>query len=357
MLPPSETPDTACIILPIITMNLQSLPEGIHRSEEKLLLDKLNYIGNFIGQTPVRELPHDQIRLFVKLEYNNYSGSIKDRAVYNILLNGIRSGVINSNTTIVESSSGNFAVSLASICKCLGLRSIVVIDPNINRSYEQILRRIATRVVKVSKRDATGGYLLTRLDMVEEICRQEEHIFWTNQYGNADNYLAYYNGLGIELNQAFDKLDYVFIGVSTGGTIAGISRRIKQKFPHVKVVAVDVEGSVIFGTPPAKRYISGLGSSKVPGMIKEAIIDQVIHVSEINVVRGCQELFDRYAIFGGGSTGAMYYAVKDFFAAAHPGNNHHVLFLCPDKGYPYMDTIYNEEWVNRTLLNAPVPVP
>ena len=338
-------------------MNLHYLPEGIHRSEEKYLLDKLQYIGNFIGQTPVRELPHDHIRLFVKLEYNNYSGSIKDRAVYNILWNGIRSGVINSNTTIIESSSGNFAVSLASVCKCLGLRSIVVIDPNINRGYEQILRRIATRVVKVSKRDATGGYLLTRLDMVEKICQQEDHIFWTNQYGNVDNYMAYYNGLGMDLNQTFEKLDYVFIGVSTGGTIAGISRRIKEKFPHVKVVAVDVEGSVIFGMPPAKRYISGLGSSKVPDMIKEAIIDHVIHVSEINVVKGCHELFDRYAIFGGGSTGAMYYAIRDFFATVHPGNKPHVLFLCPDKGYPDMDTIYNEEWVDSTLINTPVPVP
>lgn len=315
------------------------------------IVHALDLISTYIGHTPVRQLRHDKAALFVKLEYNNYSGSIKDRAVLNILRKGVELGYIDKDTTVIESSSGNFAISLASMCRFIGIRSIVVIDPNINSDYERMVNLLATQVIKVTERDRTGGYLLSRIDKVNELCAQYDNIYWTNQYENKFNFQAYYHGLGLEICDSFDELDYVFVGVSTGGSIAGISRRIKEKFPQVKIVAVDIEGSVIFGQPPKKRYISGLGSSKVPGMIGEAIIDEVVHVAEINVVKGCRELLQNHTVFGGGSTGAMYYAATEFLATGNFDRKPVVLFLAPDKGAGYLDTVYNEEWVNRYLLN------
>ena len=151
-----------------------------------------------------------------------------------------------------------------------------MIDPNITGSYENFLRRTCAQVVKVEERDDTGGFLKTRLAKVEELCRTLPHAFWTNQYGNPDNTDAHYNTTGLEICNAFEgkSLDYVFLGVSSGGTISGVSKRVKQHFPNAKIIAVDAVGSVIFGGPPKKRYIPGIGSSIVPPLVSKAMIDR-----------------------------------------------------------------------------------
>jgi N-(2-amino-2-carboxyethyl)-L-glutamate synthase len=313
------------------------------------LVNKIEMLGNLIGNTPLRKLNFDRAELFVKLEYNNFSGSIKDRAVYNILSNGIKEGLINEQTTLIESSSGNFAVSLASVCRNLGLKCTVVIDPNINNAYAKQLDYIATEVIRVTERDNTGGYLLTRISTVQEYCRNGENIFWTNQYENEHNYMAYYNGLGPEISAAFDELDYIFIGVSTCGTLAGLSMYLREHFPKIQIVAVDIEGSVIFGDPPAKRYISGLGASKVPPLLCKAHIDVIIPVSQLNIVRGSIDLLQEQGIFGGASAGAMYYAAKSLLKTCHTGTMPKALFLCPDKGTAYLDNIYDKNWVMEKL--------
>jgi cysteine synthase A len=315
------------------------------------LLMKIEAIGAFIGNTPLRQLDFEAADLYVKLEYNNFSGSIKDRAVYNILHNGIRSGLINSDSTLIESSSGNFAVSLCSMCRTLGLASVVVIDPNINNAYSQQLDYLASKVIRVTERDETGGYLLTRIEKVKQYCALNENIFWTNQYENPDNYMAYYDGLGPELCDEFDTLDYIFIGVSTCGTIAGMSLRLKERFPDVQIIAVDIEGSIIFGEPPQKRYISGLGASKVPPLLEKARIDSVVSVSQLNIVRGSVELLSEQGIFGGASAGAMYFAAKSVLRKCRPSKGTKAVFLCPDKGTAYLDNIYDPAWVQQMLLN------
>lgn len=313
------------------------------------LQSKLAGIRSFIGNTPLRQLANDQTDLFVKLEYTNYSGSIKDRAVFNILSNAIADGLINQKTTIVESSSGNFAISLACMCRTLGLRSIVVIDPNINADYEKALHVLATKVVKVSRRDATGGFLLTRIQTVEAICAAKKNVFWTNQYENPGNLQAYYNGMGVEVCASLPRLDYAFIGVSTCGTIAGLSRRLKEHYPRVKIVAVDIDGSIIFGHAPKKRHLSGLGSSKVPPLLHEASIDDVVMVPETSIVEGARALLTDHAIFGGASAGAMYHAATHYFKKDPAAQRPVSLFLCPDKGTAYLDNIYNPEWVQQNI--------
>ena len=309
------------------------------------MLKKLDYLNQYIGKTPCVNLGVNPINLFAKLEFYNLMGSVKMRPAYYVIKEAIKNGNINENTTVIESSSGNFAIALATICKFLKIKFVPIIDMNISQTYEKLLRTISHDVIKVTERDETGGYLLTRINEIKRFQTNNDNVFWTNQYGNIDCLRAHYYGLGSEISESFDKLDYAFIGVSSCGTIAGVSRKLKEKFPAIKIIAVDTEGSVIFGKPPGKRYIPGIGSSMTPDILKEALIDEVIYVPEAEAVKGCYELFEKFVIFAGGSSGASYYAIGEYFKGKKLNQVPNVVFLCPDGGSPYVDTVYNNEWV------------
>lgn len=306
-------------------------------------------LKSFIGNTPLRRLDVPGGNVYVKLEYNNYSGSIKDRAAHHILSKALERGEIGPGTTVIESSSGNFAIALSSICRMLGLRSIMVIDSNINSNYEKALRILADEVIKVTTRDPTGGFLLTRIEKVKELCATVPDAYWPNQYENQDNYLAYYEGLGEEICGAFDTLDYAFIAASTCGTITGLSKRLRERFPTIKVIAVDVEGSIIFQPQPGARHISGLGASKKSPLLSYASIDEVVLLSELDIVRGARSLLSEQGIFGGASAGAMYAAAWDRLTGNGTESGYNAVFLCPDRGNAYLDNIYNEQWVLENL--------
>src|SRR5213076_553769 len=206
---------------------------------------------------------------------------------------------ICEETTVIESSSGNFAAAVAAFTHLVGLRFIPVIDPNISSTYESFLRRICPTVVKVEERDDTGGFLKTRLQMVKHLCATTPNAYWTNQYANPDAVEAHYELTAGEICADFDSLDYVFISVSTGGTIAGMSRRLKERYPNVRIVAVDTQGSVIFGDTPRKRHIPGLGSSIVPPLVSQALIDDIVLIPERETAAACRELLVTHGLFAG----------------------------------------------------------
>ncbi|SFE91367.1 cysteine synthase A [Chitinophaga sp. CF118] len=307
------------------------------------MLKKLEKLSALIGNTPLIELKNNDTNLFAKLEYNNFSGSSKDRAAYSIIYNAIKSGHINEDTTIIASSSGNLAIAVASICKILKLKFIPVIDPNINKAYESLLNLMSYKVVKVTERDNTGGYLLTRIATVNKLHAVTKNSFVADQYGDPNNYKGYY-GLTEEVINSFDHLDYIFIAVSSSGGITGISKSMKEKRPETKIIAVDVEGSVIFSDVQVKRYISGIGASQVPPIIENAIIDDVIIISQLDIIKGCFELLDEQAIFAGASSGALYKAAKNYCKKHSSVLKSSSLMIFPDKGHTYLDTIYDKEW-------------
>jgi 2,3-diaminopropionate biosynthesis protein SbnA len=321
-----------------------TLPDRIPPSN---LAARLEGLRNTLRPTPHVPLAAQGMDLFAKLEYVNPIGSIKDRAAYWILKRAAERGEIGEDTTIIESSSGNFAAALAAFTHLVGLRFIPVIDPNISSTYESFLRRICPTVVKVEERDDTGGFLKTRLQKVKELCAAIPNAWWPNQYGNPDAVEAHYELTATEICADFDSLDYVFIGVSTAGTIAGVSRRLKQQYPGIRVIAVDSEGSAIFGAAPRKRHIPGVGSSIVPPLLSHAKIDDVVLISERETVHACQELLTTHGLFVGGSSGTSYAAIKRhapiMTASGHPT----VLFLCPDRGTPYLDTVFDPAWTAR----------
>src|SRR5438093_4702245 len=244
------------------------------------LATRLETLRNTLRPTPHVPLAMKGMDLFAKLEYVNPVGSIKERAAYWILKRAAERGEIREETTVIESSSGNFAAALAAFTRLVGLRFIPVIDPNISGAYESFLRGICPTVVKVEDRDDTGGFLKTRLEKVKELCATIPNAYWTNQYGNLDAVEAHYELTAGEICAEFESLDSVFIGVSTAGTIAGVSRRLKERYPNIRVIGVDPEGSVIFGGAPRKRHIPGIGSSIVPPLLSHAKIDDVVLIPE-----------------------------------------------------------------------------
>lgn len=315
-----------------------------------MLLDRIGRLRAGFTETPLLAIADDHLDLVAKLEYCNPTGSAKDRSALWILEQAIRRDEIAPGTTVVESSSGNFAIALATFCRMLGIPFVPVIDPNTNQPTESYLKATCQRVEKVIYRDPTGGYLRTRLARVRELVDELENAYWPNQYGNADAFEAHYRFTGGELCRAMTRLDYLFVGVGTGGTIAGLSRRVKETFPRCTVVAVDVEGSAIFGGAPKPRRIPGIGSSIVPPLCEQAVIDDVLVLPESRAVDGCQELFRRHGLFAGGSTGSVYSAIQTYFGR-HPttGRRPSVAFLAADRGTAYLNTIYNPTWVSRLL--------
>ncbi len=311
------------------------------------LATRLQLLRNTLRPTPHVQLAMQRMDLFAKLEYVNPVGSIKDRAAYWILKRAAERGEICDETTVIESSSGNFACALAAFTHLVGLRFIPVIDPNISGTYESFLRCICSTVVKVEDRDDTGGFLKTRLQKVKELCATIPNAYWTNQYGNLDAVEAHYELTAGEICADFDTLDYVFIGVSTAGTIAGVSRRLKERYPQIRVIAVDTAGSAIFGGAPRKRHIPGIGSSIVPQLLSHAKIDDIVLVSERETVQACRELLTSHGLFVGGSSGTAFAAVKRYAARMPAYKRPIVLFLCADRGTPYLDTVFDPAWATR----------
>src|SRR2546429_2076861 len=212
-----------------ILLNVEELEEriapgtpaaGREAQPASRLVTRLKQLGKTLRPTPHVPWGGEARILSPRLEYVTPVGSIKDRPAYWILKRAAERGQICEETTVIESSSGNFAAALAAFTHLVGLRFIPVIDPNISGTYESFLRRICPTVVKVEDRDDTGGFLKTRLQKVKELCATIPNAYWTNQYGNLDAMEAHYQLTAGEICADFDSLDYVFIGVSTAGTIS-----------------------------------------------------------------------------------------------------------------------------------------
>lgn len=300
-----------------------------------------------VGSTPLIELKNSSlhnINLYAKLEFYNPTGSVKDRAASYILKKLLSSGEINKNTTMIESSSGNFGIALSAYCREYGLKFYCVVDPHISPTNEILIKELSTVMIKVDKPDSNGGYLLTRIDKVKELLSTIPNSYWVNQYSNPYNAEAYYNSLGNEICNEIQPIDYIFIGVSSGGTITGVSQKIKEVYPDAKVIAVDIVGSVIFGGPPMKRFIPGIGSGMVPNILKYAKIDDVVMMDEIDTINSCHELLKSHSIFAGGSSGSVFGAVKKYFSNKKFKTKPNVAILLPDRGEKYTNNIYNKQW-------------
>ena len=306
-----------------------------------------------IGNTPLVKLeklfPKSGVNIYAKLEAFNPGGSIKDRTAVNILQEVIQQGKVKKGDTIIESSSGNMAIGLAQVCLYFGLKLIVVVDPNVNNQNVRILKTYGAKVDYVRRPALVGGYLTARLNRVQELLETVENSFWTNQYGNPRNPAAHENTM-FEIASALDqKLDYLFVSTSTCGTLAGCAQYAKKTGLSTKIIGVDAVGSVIFGTPAAKRLIPGHGAGRPSQFLKKNMATDAVHVTDLDCVKGCHRLLNQEAILCGGSSGAVVQAFEKYLPNIPPGSNC-ALILC-DRGERYLDTIYNDKWIEQNLLN------
>lgn len=308
----------------------------------------LNSMVDCIGNTPIKAvdllLQGKTRTIYLKLEGENPTGSMKDRTGYALIQHFEAQGVLSENSVIIESTSGNLGVALAFLCKARGYRFIAVVDPKTTQENIAKMRMLGAHIDMVEKADIQGGYLLSRLERVRELRRMYKHYIWTDQYANPANPRIHYTCTGPEIYQQMDtRVDAVFVPVSTGGTLAGISRFFRETSLKTKIIAVDALGSVIFGFPPAPRKLTGIGSSQASLFIKRSLYNAHILMSDQEAFNFCRELYERTGIKVGGSSGAVLAACVQYLQTH--SNISRAVCICADSGENYTSTIFNDEWL------------
>jgi 2,3-diaminopropionate biosynthesis protein SbnA len=314
-----------------------------------------NSILETIGNTPLVRLARlfadSGIEVFGKLEALNPGGSVKDRPAYNMITRGMEAGLITKDTTIVESSSGNFAIGLAQVCAYLGLRLICVVDIKTTAQNVKILEAYGARVDVITEPDpVTGEYLQARLNRIRQIVDSIPNTFWPNQYANPNNPLAHYGRTMPEIFEVLGPdIDYVFLATSTCGTLRGCADFIHDRRMPTRIVAVDAIGSVIFGHPPGKRLLPGHGAGVVPKLFKPDLADHHILVSDLDCVVGCRRLVQHEAILAGASSGAVVSAIDRLLSEGQIRRGARCVAILADRGERYLDTVYSDTWVQSHL--------
>lgn len=301
-----------------------------------------------VGSTPMVRLdrcfPEPDAEVIAKLEMLNPGGSMKDRPARFIVEQGLRDGTLRPGMRLIESTSGNLGIALAMAASLHGLSFTAVVDPKTSMTNLRLLELFGADVEMVTEPDEAGGYLHTRVRRARELVASTSGAVLVNQYANALNWQAYHDTAGAEILETVDgPIDYLVAAVSTTGSIQGIARRLRQEHPHLKVVAVDAVGSVIFGAPAGPRQLPGFGASRVPEILAREEIDHVLHVGDAESVAGCRRLLATEKIFAGGSSGAVVAGVEHLISRLNaPGR---IVTLLPDRGERYLDLVYDDEWV------------
>lgn len=303
-----------------------------------------------VGQTPLvylrRLFPYQGLDIIAKLEFLNPGGSVKDRPARFIVEQGLQDGTISERTHLIESTSGNLGIALAMVARVHKLAFTCVVDPKISATNLQMLQLLGANIEMVQEPDNQGGYLQSRIQRVHELLRTIPESLWINQYANDLNWKAHYYTTGSEIVASLDEpIDCLILAVSTTGTILGVSSRLRQEFPNLRVIAVDATGSVIFGAPPAPREIPGIGASRVPELKSQVQVDEVIYVNDWESVQGCRALLSYEGIFAGGSSGSVIAAIQKLLPTLP--SSYRILTLLPDRGERYLNLVYDDNWVER----------
>jgi 2,3-diaminopropionate biosynthesis protein SbnA len=306
-----------------------------------------------IGDTPLialrRVLERRDVDLWAKLEAANPGGSAKDRPAAGMLRDALERGLIGPGSTVVESSSGNLGVGLAQACRYHGLRLICVVDARAHETNVRTMRALGADVRVVTRPDPeTGDLLVARLKLVADLLASTPGAFWPNQYANAANPAAHAAGTMREIDEALDgEVDVLFVATSTTGTLRGCCDYLREHDRATRVVAVDARGSVLFGGTHGVRRLPGFGAGVETTLSLEARFDTLVRVSDLDCVVGCRRLVEREAILAGASSGGVLHAVEAVSASLPSGAR--CAAILPDGGAGYLETVYDDCWVEREL--------
>lgn len=314
-----------------------------------------------VGQVPFVRLNRvspvcEAMHIYAKLESCNPGGSIKEKNAVYLIDEAERSGSLRPGGTIVESSSGNFGIGLAMVGAAKGYRVVVVIDAKTAPPFRRMLKAYGAELVDVPLQfaDETGSMQKARMKRAQEIAKEIPGAWYPCQHLNPDNPTAHSVFTGREIADAFgENLDAVVIGVSTAGQIMGIARYLKPRFPRIKIIGVDVEGSVIMGTPGKPYKMTGVGLSFVPPNLNFELLDRAYVVPEHIGYSLCHALARKEGLLLGASTGAI---VAGALAAARGmPTGSRILVVSPDRGDRYLETVYDDDWLAKNkfeILNG-----
>jgi cystathionine beta-synthase len=308
-----------------------------------------------IGSTPIIKLnkvaAHVKSDIYVKAEYLNPGGSMKDRVALNIIRDAERRGLLSPGSTIIEATSGNTGAGLALVAAIRGYKCIFVMPDKMSNEKILTLRAFGAKVVicptAVEPEDPRSYYEVTK-----RLVKETPNSFHSNQYYNPANPEAHYVSTAPELwEQTNGEIDVFCAGMGTGGTISGCGRYFKEKKPGFQVVGVDPIGSLYYEyvktgrlTKPFSYYVEGIGEDFLPGTMNLKIIDTIVRVDDKECFLMTRELVRQEGIFCGGSSGAAV-AGAIRYAEQLGDVKKNIVVLLPDSAQKYLSKIFDDEWM------------
>ncbi|MFA6037642.1 MAG: PLP-dependent cysteine synthase family protein [Legionellales bacterium] len=318
-----------------------------------------NGLEGIIGHVPTIRLNRvhpvcTQQDLFLKLEACNPGGSIKEKNAIYLVQDAIKSGKLKPGGTIIEASSGNFGIGLAMVGAALGYKVIIVVDATIPPSIRRIISAHGTQLVEISfdQADIHGSMQIARMKKANELAQTIPGAWYACQHLNPDNPLAHSEFTAKEIVNDFggSAPDAIVIGVSTSGQLTGIGSFFRAHFPKTKLIAVDADGSAVFGTPRRSYKMTGMGLSFTPPQFNHDYIDEAYLVDDELSFSMCRIIASQEGLLLGASTGAIVAAGLSY--ACRQSTRQKILMINPDHGDRYLETIYNDEWMKKQKLKV-----
>ena len=294
-----------------------------------------------IGHTPLLELTHIEkahdlkAKIVAKLEYFNPAGSVKDRIAKAMIDDAEAKGLLKAGSVIIEPTSGNTGIGLASVAAARGYRIIIVMPETMSVERRQLMNAYGAELVLTEGAKGMKGAIAK----ADELAKEIPNSFVAGQFVNPANPKAHYEPTGPEIWQDTDgKVDFFVAGVGTGGTITGVGKYLKEKNPAVKVVAVEPKTSAVLSTGVAGSHkIQGIGAGFVPDVLDTKIYDEIIPVDNDDAFAVGKEIGHREGVLVGISSGAALWAAIEL--AKRPENaGKTIVVLLPDTGDRYLST-------------------
>ena len=296
---------------------------------------KYKSILDLIGNTPLVEVPHlapvEGVRLWVKLEGQNPTGSVKDRVALALVEAGEASGELTKDKIILEPTSGNTGIALAMVAKIRGYRFTAVMPDNASSERVQLLKAFGAEIEFSEGAKGTNGSVV----MAQELASDSRY-FMPFQYGNQANVDAHYNGTAREILEDLPEVKAFVAGLGTGGTLMGNGKRLREHDPNIKIVAAEPElGELVYG-------LRSLEDGYIPPIFDPDMLDGKVKVRARDSILWTRELLQREGIFAGISSGAVIWVAQRVAERlAKDGGGGDVVCLLPDGGWKYLST---EAW-------------
>jgi len=290
-------------------------------------------IRDLIGNTPLVRL-NSFGGVIAKCEFRNPLGSIKDRVALNILLKGIERGEIDKETTIIEATSGNTGVALASIGASLNLKVVIVMPESMSLERRALMKQFGAELILTSSELGMAG----AVEKAKEIAKERGNTFLTSQFSNGDNPDAHQRTADEIWRDTDGKIDIFVAGVGTGGTISGVGKILKGRNPNIRVIAVEpLSSNILSGGKPSPHQIQGIGAGFIPNNLDRDIYDEVVTVSDEDAISTARELAKREGLLVGISSGANVFASK-LMADREENRGKIVVTTLNDTGERYIST-------------------